>query len=78
MSRLSYADQLYIMNTAKLECCIAENISYDDIYIKYREIQQEWILVRRTDKRIMFKKSFVQATVAEKKFAVRQSIAKVN
>lgn len=51
------SDEWYLMNTAKLECSIKENIEMAHLYLRFRADKQDIILVRRDTKRIMFKMS---------------------
>lgn len=55
---MTHSDQLYLINTALLECAIANNASSDDFYIRQVKETKEWRIVRYSDKRIMFKKIF--------------------
>lgn len=44
-TKLSHSDQLYLMNTAFLECSIQENISKDTIHIWFSEKTGFWYIL---------------------------------
>jgi hypothetical protein len=53
------SDQAYIMHTALLEISIQESIDYDDlIYRKSVRNNGSWVVIRKSTKKVLFRKSF--------------------
>jgi hypothetical protein len=46
-TKLSYSDQLFLMNTAIIECSIHENISKDSIYIFFSKKSGYWYILSK-------------------------------